>query len=107
MERTSRLVARVGAEILSRLPEGAPRLAQVAQALGLPRWTLQRRLLASGVTFSDLVDAPRRDLARTYLHQGGLPLADVAFSLGYSEQSAFTRAHRRWFGRPPRDNRPQ
>jgi len=99
------LIDRVDAEIRARLPEGPPRLGDVAAALGLPRWTLQRRLSASGVAFSDRLDTVRRDLARAYLCQDAMPLTDVAFSLGYSEQSAFTRAHRRWFGYPPASTR--
>jgi AraC-like DNA-binding protein len=96
---------RIEREIRRRLTDGAPRLAEVAAALGTAPWTLQRRLAETGIAFSEIVDATRRDLAGHYLRQPQMPLSDIALCLGYSEQSAFTRAHRRWFGIPPRGNR--
>ncbi len=96
---------RIEREIRARLEDGAPRLAEVAAALGLSPATLQRRLAEAGAAFSEIVDATRRDLAGDYLRQPHRPLSDIALSLGYSELSAFSRAHRRWFGVPPRGNR--
>jgi len=95
------LLDRVKAEIRSRLPEGEARVESVAEALGMARWTLQRRLAGQGLAFSDLVDLVRRDLAAAYLRQPHLPLSDLAFFLGYSELSAFTRAFTRWFDLSP------
>jgi len=95
------LLDRVRAEIRSRLPEGEARVETVAEAVGLARWTLQRRLAEQGLSFSDLVDTVRRDLAATYLRQSHIPLSDLAFFLGYSELSAFTRACSRWFALSP------
>ncbi|NPD14892.1 helix-turn-helix domain-containing protein [Xinfangfangia sp. D13-10-4-6] len=92
---------RVKAEIQLALPTGVPRIERVAEALRTTRWTLQRRLTAAGEVFSDLVDETRRDLARLYLRQNHLALAEIAALLGYSELSALTRASSRWFGQPP------
>jgi len=88
-------------EIRARLPEGCPYAEAVAETLGLARWTLQRRLGDYGVSFSDLVDRVRRDLAGLYLRQPHLPVGDIAFLLGYSEISAFSRACRQWHGVSP------
>jgi len=96
------LLDRVKGEVRSRLAEGSPHVDAIAEALGMARWTLQRRLSEYNLSFSEIVDAVRRDLAALYLRQPHIPLADIAFYLGYSEQSAFTRAHVRWFGVPPR-----
>ena len=44
----------------------------------------------------------RRELAFAYLRQRHLPLSEIAFLLGYSELSAFSRAVRRWTGESPK-----
>jgi len=95
------IVEAVMTELRASLPETPPHIATVADAMGIPRWTLQRRLSEAGVTFSDVVDRVRRDLAGLYLHQPHLPLSEIALALGYSELSAFTRAFTRWHGHSP------
>lgn len=92
---------RVRAEIRSRLAEGYPHVEDVAEALDMPRWTLQRRLADHGISFSAAVEGVRRDLAALYVRQRHVPLSDVADLLGYSELSAFSRAFRRWFDAAP------
>mgnify|MGYP001806463642 FL=1 len=92
---------RVRAEIRSRLADGYPHVEEVAEALDLARWTLQRRLADHGGSFSVVVEGVRRDLAALYVRQRHVPLADVAQLLGYSELSAFSRAFRRWFSVAP------
>ena len=94
-------IERVRAEIRSRLADGYPHVEDVAEALGVARWTLQRRLGDNGISFSEAVEGVRRDLAGLYVRQRHIPLSDVADLLGYSELSAFSRAFRRWFGVAP------
>ena len=65
------------------------------------RWTLQRRLAAEGTSYSALLDQTRRSLARSYIAQRHLPLTEIAYMLGYSENSAFTRAFNNWYGSSP------
>jgi AraC-like DNA-binding protein len=95
------LAARVQAEIRSRLPEGYPPVEDVADALGIARWTLQRRLAADGLTYSNAVCTVRRTLAQTYLAEPHLPISTISSLLGYAELSPFSRACRRWFGASP------
>lgn len=95
------LADRVRHEIERALPEGVPGVASVADRLGLSARTLQRRLAEEGQAFQDLVDGARRDLAERLLRRTDYGLAEVAFLTGFSEQSAFTRAFRRWHGRTP------
>jgi AraC-like DNA-binding protein len=96
------LRARVERFVLEGLPKGAPTLADVADALGMGERTLARRLAGEGAPFRRIVDELRRDLAKGYLADPELSLSQIAYLLGYSEQSAFTNAFRRWTGRPPR-----
>jgi AraC-like DNA-binding protein len=76
-------------------------LTQVARALAMSRRSLMRHLEQEGTTFRDLLDAHRRRRARTLLAQPSLPIAEVAWRLGYQDAANFGRACRRWFGRSP------
>ncbi|MGH8444216.1 MAG: AraC-like transcriptional regulator QhpR [Solimonas sp.] len=94
-------IDRVRGEVRSRLSSGYPHVDDIAAALGLARWTLQRRLAEHGCRYAELVDDLRRALAVRYLGERHLPVGDIAALLGYSEISAFTRAFVRWFGAAP------
>ncbi|MEP9363832.1 AraC family transcriptional regulator [Nocardioides sp. CN2-186] len=83
------------------LPSGNVDLATVADQLGMHPRTLQRRLEDEGVTFAELVQDVRRRTAENYLRDTDMPLRHLASELGYLEQSAFSRASRRWFGMSP------
>lgn len=83
------------------LSEGVPNVADVAARLGLSARTLQRRLSAQGHAFQDLVDEARQDLAVRLLRRTDYALAEIAFLTGFAEQSAFTRAFKRWRGETP------
>ena len=83
------------------LGKGTPSLEQVAADLAMSRATLQRRLQARGLTFQQALDHTRYEMARMYLEDPRVSLAEVAHLLSFSEQSAFNRAFRRWSGRTP------
>jgi len=91
----------------SFLSDGYPPLEQIADQLHVSTTTLQRRLAAENVTYKDLVEDVRYELAFMYLDQRHLSLSEIAFLLGYSELSAFSRAFRRWTGLSPRAYRDQ
>jgi AraC-like DNA-binding protein len=91
--------------MIRHLPDGEPRRPKIAAALGMSERTLQRRLAAEGASFQRLLDDMRRELAQQYLGQRNVSLADAAYLLGFSDQSSFFRAARRWFGTSPRHYR--
>ncbi|MEW7851241.1 AraC family transcriptional regulator ligand-binding domain-containing protein [Massilia aurea] len=95
------IVARLTATLTRRLPDGDARLAPVAAELGLSARTLQRKLAEAGSNFQQVLDAVRFGLAQDYLRRRELALADVAFLLGFQDQSAFTHAFREWSGTNP------
>ena len=68
----------------------------VAHELGMSVRTLARRLGDLGVSFAQILDELRHDLALRYLRDPNLSLSQIAFLLGYSELSAFSHAFRRW-----------
>jgi len=95
------VVAQVRAAVIRNLANDRVRLAGIAEELGLSARTMQRKLSDAGASFQQVLDAARYALARDYLRQRGLSLADIAFLLGYQEQSAFTHAFREWSGVNP------
>jgi AraC-like DNA-binding protein len=92
---------RVRAELLQLATVGLPSIDDIARRLATSPRSLQRRLRDEGVTFADLVRRTREDLARRYLKDPGLTVTEVAYLLGFSEASAFSRAFRAWTGRTP------
>ncbi len=105
VRRSESLVDRLRSELRRMLPDGYPSLEKVAETLGMAVWTVQRRLTEEGLTYKQLVEDTRKELALMYLRQNHIPLSELAFLLGYSELSAFSRAFRRWTGLSPRDYR--
>jgi AraC-like DNA-binding protein len=91
--------------IVPLLPHGEVRASHIAAKLGLSQRTAARRLAAEGVTFSEILEGLRRDLARQYLTDPDLSISRIAWLLGYEEVSAFTRAFKRQTGKTPRDYR--
>lgn len=79
----------------------APAIRRVARKLGMSSRTLQRRLRACGTSFSDVVEEARQRRACRMLAQRQCTILKVAEELGFSEQSAFTRALKRWTGFNP------
>ncbi|RYY89392.1 MAG: AraC family transcriptional regulator [Chitinophagaceae bacterium] len=80
---------------------GIPELEQVAQELRLSPRVFYRRLAEQGLNFRDLREAALRQVAELHLRDERLTLAEVGMLLGYSEQSAFSRAFKRWAGVSP------
>lgn len=87
---------------LSRSMAGKrPTLQNVAQELGLGPRTLQRRLTEAGVSFQQLVEDTRRELARHYLKQRAVEFNEAAFLLGFEDVNSFYRAFHAWEGTTP------
>lgn len=104
-EDEAALDRQVRVQVAQSLSEGVPMLSDIASYLGMSGRTLQRRLSEQGYSFQTLVDESRRQLAKRLLQQTEFSLVEVAFMTGFSEQSAFTRAFKRWAGQTPRSFR--
>jgi AraC-like DNA-binding protein len=104
-ERAGDIVFRVTEYLAEAFKHGDVNLANAADSLGMSARTLQRELEEAGTSFRDLVDETRKSLAQHFLLGTSLPLTEIAFLLGFSELSAFSRAARVWFGAPPSDLR--
>jgi AraC-like DNA-binding protein len=78
-----------------------PTLQHTARELGLSVRTLQRRLTAAGITFPQVVEDARRELAHHYLKHSTAELNETAFLLGYEDANSFFRAFHVWEGTSP------
>jgi AraC-like DNA-binding protein len=83
------------------LQEGDPSAEAIAKTLHMSARSLHRRLKQEGVVFRDVLKDVRMNLAKRYLNEQKMTLPETALMLGYSEQSAFTRAFKSWFGVTP------
>ena len=95
------LVGQARAAIAQSLSEGAPKMAQIARGLGLSARSFHRRLSEHGMSFQSLTEETRRDLAEGLMRDESHSLAEIASLTGFSEQSAFTRAFKRWTDKTP------
>jgi AraC-like DNA-binding protein len=91
--------------IKESLPSGIPSIIQVAEHQGVSARTLKRRLSEKGKTFRELVQHVQQEEALTLLKTSRQSISEIAFMTGFSEQSAFNRAFRRWTGQSPSDYR--
>lgn len=83
------------------LSNGIPKAESVARAIGMSERTLYRRLSDAGLTYQDVLESTQKSLAETLLTQSGMTIAEVSFLTGFSEQSTFSRAFKRWVGQTP------
>lgn len=91
--------------VVPLLPHGKARAAEIARRLGLGQRTFARRLAVEGLTFSNLLETLRFNLANRYLADQGLSISEIAWLLGYREVGGFSHAFKRWSGRTPRETR--
>lgn len=92
----------VHAVMLTMCRERLPTLEEVASRLNMSARTLQRKLAHHKVTFQELLEQTQQHLVEQYLKDERLQLVEIAQLLGYSDQSAFTRAFKRWTGFTPK-----
>jgi AraC-like DNA-binding protein len=98
--RAGELASLVATRIRALLP-GDASIEAVSRAMHMSARTLQRRLDDEGTRFSELYDAAREEIARAAVLDLGLPLAEIAHRLGFADLATFSRAFKRWTGKPP------
>lgn len=101
LETRGTISSRVLTFLVDRMKGEVPPLATVASELAMSERSIQRGLRDEQTSYRELVDEVRKELALQHLSRPGTSATDVAFLLGFSEPSAFTRAFRRWTGAPP------
>ena len=78
-----------------------PSIDEVALTLGMPSWTLRRKLKEEDSAYQSLVDEMRRDVAMSYMKNTDLTFGEISYLLGFSTPGAFQRAFKRWSGQTP------
>ena len=78
-----------------------PSIDEVALQLGMPSWTLRRKLKEEDTAYQTLVDEMRRDVALSYMKNTDLTFGEISYLLGFSTPGAFQRAFKRWSGQTP------
>ena len=96
---------RVRAALFELFPTGEFSKETIAKNLAVSVRTLHNRLAEEGVTYQEILDETRQKLAEQYLRQSQHTVGDVAFLLGFSDFSNFSRAFKRWTGQTPSDYR--
>ncbi|MCB0587966.1 MAG: AraC family transcriptional regulator ligand-binding domain-containing protein [Phaeodactylibacter sp.] len=91
--------------IKDALPSGIPSIIQIGEHMGMSSRTLTRRLSEGGITFRNLIRQTQERIAKGLLRNSADTVSEIAFQTGFSEQSAFSRAFKRWTGRSPLEYR--
>lgn len=87
--------------LVQMLPSGKADQDRIASRLYRSTSTLQRQLSAEGTSYRDILETTRRSLAEKYLRDGDYTQAEIAYMVGFSDQSNFARAFKRWTGMSP------
>lgn len=95
------IVMLVKSTIVEMMPTGQVTEELVAKQLNMSQRTLQRKLNEEGATFVSIYQTLRQEMAQQYIQDSQMSMTEIAYLLGFSEQSNFTRAFRRWYGISP------
>lgn len=101
----SKLAHDVKQLIKDALPSGIPSIHHIAEHVGMSNRTLTRRLSEAGVSYRDIIQKTQEEVSKDLLKNSTRSLAEIAFETGFSEQSAFNRAFKRWTGLAPTEFR--
>ncbi|MCP5162233.1 MAG: AraC family transcriptional regulator ligand-binding domain-containing protein [Hahellaceae bacterium] len=99
--KQSEFVSELHRVLVRALQEGEPSVEKVAAHFHLSARSLHRKLQEEGLVFRDFLRDIRKTLAERYLGEDKISLPEIALMLGYSEQSAFSRAFKQWYGQTP------
>jgi AraC-like DNA-binding protein len=100
---SSAVATAVSRMLVQTLPSGRSDQETIASRLHRSRSTLQRQLSAEGTSYRDILETTRAALATRYLKEGDHSQAQIAFMIGFADQSNFARAFKRWTGVSPGD----
>lgn len=101
----SKFVRDVESLIKDALPTGIPSIHHIADLTAMSNRTLTRRLSETGVTYRDLIKKTQESIAKDMLRNTVQSVGEIAFLTGFSEQSAFNRAFKKWTNQTPSEFR--
>lgn len=98
LRASDRIAQEISTHVEALLPEGLPTIEDVAQRMKCSGRTLQRRLAERHLQYQMLLDRVREDIAITLLTTTTLPITQIATRVGFTSDSTFHRAFKRWTG---------
>lgn len=101
----NKFVHNVEVLITDALPTGIPSIHHISDLMAMSNRTLTRRLSEAGVTYRDLVKKTQESIAKEMLRKNTESIGEIAFLTGFSEQSAFNRAFKKWTDLTPSEFR--
>jgi len=96
---------KVETAIIQNLLSGKTDIETISGQLAMSKRSLQIKLSKEGVKYQDILDKVKKAHAIQLLEQSPISIIDITFLLGYSEQSAFSRAFKKWTGFTPGEYR--
>lgn len=101
LSNTSTLKGTLLRHLSTNLSNGVPTASDICHVMGMSERTFYRRLAQEGLSYRDVLQDAQSALARDLLSQTDCSIAEIAFLTGFSEQSTFSRAFKRWAGEAP------
>lgn len=97
IERQSPFISKIKS-VLLRSGGRNPGISAVARDLSMSTRTLSRHLSEEGLTFQQLINEFRSDLAKEYLRSQSMEPKEIAYLLGFLDTNSFRRAFKSWTG---------
>lgn len=101
LDNPNNLIEDVKSQIRGDLGKSPVNISTIGKTLGISERTLRRRLSAENTSFRDLLNHCRKNMTEIYMADERMTLAQIAHALGFSDQSAFSRAFKDWFKQTP------
>jgi AraC-like DNA-binding protein len=101
----TKFVRDVESLIKDALPTGIPSIHYIADLTAMSNRTLTRRLSEAGVTYRDLIKKTQESNAKDMLRNTEQSIGEIAFLTGFSEESGFNRAFKKWTSQTPSEFR--
>ena len=89
-------------KMIELLPSGECDRQHIASLLNMTVRTMHNKLESAGTSYQQLLDETREELAREYMERNQLSVSEIAYMLGYTDLSSFSRAFKRWTALSPR-----
>jgi len=100
MQQPGNVVQQVIREVTETL-EDSPGIEDIANRLSMSSRTLRRRLAEFDVSYQEILQDVRRQIAIAYLRDTQMTIDDIAARVGFAESANFRQAFKRWTGNPP------
>ncbi len=100
LERSD-IVAQVKAKLIEFMPSGHTTKEKMAKHLNMSPSTLKLKLAQQNTGFQQLLDQARKNLSSSYMEQSNVSISEIAYLLGFTDTSSFSRAFKRWTGQSP------